>query len=84
MTSTPQSQPVVKPVGSALTLVLLSTAAFAMKGLLAKFVYATGMTVDGLLLLRFMIAMPFFWVGVYFFGKNRPGERLMKPVDLAF
>lgn len=84
MTSTPQSQPVVKPVGSALTLVLLSTAAFAMKGLLAKFVYATGMTVDGLLLLRFMIAMPFFWVGVYFFGKNRPGERLMKPVDLAW
>lgn len=48
-----------KPSGSALTLVLLSTVAFAMKGLLAKYVYATGMTVDGLLLLRFLIAMPF-------------------------
>ena len=84
MTSPAPSQAAAKPVGSALTLVLLSTAAFAMKGLLAKFVYATGMTVDGLLLLRFMIAMPFFWIGVYFFGKNRPGERAMKPVDLAW
>ena len=55
-----------------------------MKGLLAKFVYATGMTVDGLLLLRFLIAMPFFWFGVVLFGKNRPGERKIKPVDLAW
>jgi drug/metabolite transporter (DMT)-like permease len=72
------------PSGSALTIVLLATIALAMKGLLAKFVYATGMTVDGLLLLRFLIAMPFFWLGVFWFGKNRPGERKMKPVDLAW
>lgn len=76
--------PVVTPAGSALTIVLLATVALAMKGLLAKFVYATGMTVDGLLLLRFLIAMPFFWLGVVLFGKNRPGERQMKPVDLAW
>lgn len=75
---------VAKPSGSALTLVLLSTVAFAMKGLLAKYVYATGMTVDGLLLLRFLIAMPFFWIGVYLFGKHRPGERTMKPVDILW
>jgi drug/metabolite transporter (DMT)-like permease len=76
--------PVVSPASSALTIVLLATAALAMKGLLAKFVYATGMTVDGLLLLRFMIAMPLFWLGVFLFGKNRPGDRKMKPVDLAW
>ena len=75
---------VAKPSGSALTLVLLSTVAFAMKGLLAKYVYATGMTVDGLLLLRFLIALPFFWIGVYLFGKHRPGERKMKPVDILW
>ena len=75
---------VMSPAGSALTIVLLATVALAMKGLLAKFVYATGMTVDGLLLLRFLIAMPFFWLGVALFGKNRPGERKMKPVDLAW
>ena len=76
---------VAKPVaGSALTIVLLATVALAMKGLLAKFVYATGMTVDGLLLLRFMIAMPFFWLGVYLFGKGRPGERKMKPIDVGW
>ncbi|KJE35949.1 hypothetical protein UF64_07610 [Thalassospira sp. HJ] len=80
----PSLAPVVSPVGSALTIVLLATVALAMKGLLAKFVYATGMTVDGLLLLRFLIAMPFFWLGVVLFGKNRPGERKMKPVDLAW
>lgn len=84
MSSQPNSPPLVTATGSAVTLVLLATAAFAMKGLLAKFVYATGMTVDGLLLLRFLIAMPFFWLGVYFFGKNRPGERTMKPTDLAW
>lgn len=76
--------PSVSPAGSALTIVLLATVALAMKGLLAKFVYATGMTVDGLLLLRFLIAMPFFWFGVVLFGKNRPGERKIKPVDLAW
>lgn len=70
--------------GSALTLVLLATVAFAMKGLFAKFVYATGMTVDGLLLLRFLIAMPFFWLGVALFGKKRPGERKMRLTDLVW
>lgn len=80
-TTTPS---VISPAGSALTIVLLATVALAMKGLLAKFVYATGMTVDGLLLLRFLIAMPFFWLGVFMFGKNRPGERKMKPVDVAW
>ncbi|WP_258549131.1 DMT family transporter [Thalassospira profundimaris] len=69
---------------SALILVLLATCALAMKGLLAKFVYATGMTVDGLLLLRFSIAMPFFWFGVWMFGKNRPGERAMRPADMIW
>ncbi|MBX2829837.1 MAG: DMT family transporter [Rhodospirillales bacterium] len=83
MTTSPQSQPAATPAGSALTIVLLATVAFAMKGLLAKFVYATGMTVDGLLLLRFLIAMPFFWLGVFWFGKHRPGERKMKPIDLV-
>jgi len=80
----PKVQGTEKPVGSALTIVLLATLALAMKGLLAKFVYATGMTVDGLLLLRFLIAMPFFWLGVLMFGKNRPGDRKMKPVDLVW
>ncbi|MDP2698614.1 DMT family transporter [Thalassospira sp.] len=74
----------VKPSGSALTLVLLATAALAMKGLLAKYVYATGMTVDGLLLLRFLIAMPFFWIGVYLFGKHRPGDRKMQKQDIGW
>jgi drug/metabolite transporter (DMT)-like permease len=73
-----------KVARSALVLVLLATCALAMKGLLAKFVYATGMTVDGLLLLRFLIAMPFFWFGVWMFGKNRPGERAIRPADMIW
>ncbi|WP_288350446.1 DMT family transporter [uncultured Thalassospira sp.] len=82
--NTQKSANAEKPVGSALTIVLLATVALAMKGLLAKFVYATGMTVDGLLLLRFLIAMPFFWLGVMLFGKQRPGDRKMQSVDLAW
>ncbi|MCC9620258.1 DMT family transporter [Thalassospira sp. MA62] len=78
------AQSVATPTGSAIVLVLVSTVAFAMKGLLAKYVYATGMTVDGLLLLRFLIAMPFFWVGVYLFGKRRPGDRPMRARDLLW
>ncbi len=55
---------------TAITFVVLATIALAFKGVFAKFAYNAGMSVDTLLLLRFGIAAPLFWVGVYFLARH--------------
>jgi len=49
---------------SALFLVFGATIALAFKGIVAKMAYASGMTVDAVLLVRFALAVPLFWLGV--------------------
>lgn len=49
----------------ALAMVVLATIGLAFKGVFARFAYAEGMTVAMLLVLRFAIATPFFWVGAW-------------------
>ncbi|SCA57164.1 conserved membrane hypothetical protein [Candidatus Terasakiella magnetica] len=55
---------------SAILFVFISTIALAFKGVFAKFAYMADMSVDALLLLRFGIAAPLFWVGVYFMARK--------------
>ncbi len=50
--------------------VFMATIALAFKGVFAKFAYLADMSVDALLLLRFGIAAPLFWVGVYFLARK--------------
>lgn len=54
----------------AILFVFLATVALAFKGVFAKFAYMAGMNVDALLLLRFGIAAPLFWVGVRLLAKK--------------
>ena len=55
---------------SALLLVFTATVALAFKGVLARFAYAAGHGVDEVLLLRFAIAAPLFWLGVRWFARS--------------
>jgi drug/metabolite transporter (DMT)-like permease len=56
----------------AVLFVLVATLALAFKGIFAKYVYMADMSVDGLLLLRFGIAAPLFWVGVWVLARKSP------------
>ncbi|WP_315979758.1 hypothetical protein [Aliamphritea spongicola] len=57
----------------ALLMILIATAALSLKGILAKFVYAAGTDVTVLLLLRFGLAVPLFWLWYgYSRGKAKP------------
>jgi len=47
-----------------LGLVLLATLGLSFKGIFAKLAYADGISVSALLLLRFALAVPLFWLGV--------------------
>lgn len=49
---------------SALFLVFGATIALAFKGIVAKLAYGTGLSVNGVLLVRFALAAPLFWLGV--------------------
>lgn len=42
----------------------VATLALSFKGILAKFAYAAGANVDFLLVIRFLLAAPLFWIGV--------------------
>jgi len=55
---------------AAVFFVFMSTIALSFKGVFAKFAYMTGMSVDALLLLRFAIAAPLFWLGVYMLARR--------------
>lgn len=48
---------------SAVLIVFLATVALAFKGVFAKLAYWSGMGVDALLLVRFGVAAPLFWIG---------------------
>lgn len=50
---------------SGLGLVLAATLGLSFKGIFAKFAYADGISVSALLLLRFALAVPLFWVGAF-------------------
>lgn len=51
-----------------LLFVLIATVGFAIKGVIAKLAYATGLTVIGLLALRAALAVPLFWLGARWLG----------------
>jgi drug/metabolite transporter (DMT)-like permease len=54
----------------AILLVFSATIFLAFKGIFAKFAYMVDMSVEGVLLLRFGIAAPLFWIAVYYFTKG--------------
>jgi len=62
--------PIKTTENQAILFVFLATIALAFKGIFAKFAYMAGMNVDGLLLLRFGIAAPLFWVGVHIMARS--------------
>jgi len=55
---------------SAFFFVGLSTIALSFKGIFATFAYQSGMDVNALLLLRFGLALPIFWLGVWLLARN--------------
>lgn len=55
---------------TAITFVFIATVALAFKGVFAKFAYMADMGVDAVLLLRFGIAAPLFWLGVLMFARK--------------
>tara|TARA_A100001391_G_scaffold44134_2_gene25750 strand:- start:1147 stop:2046 length:900 start_codon:yes stop_codon:yes gene_type:complete len=61
---------------SGLVLVALATFAMAFKGIFARLVYQYGVSVDVLLVWRFALAVPLFWVGALWINRNRPKVRL--------
>jgi len=72
------SQPATTPANGALLLVFGATVALAFKGVVAKLAYGTGMTVDGVLFLRFAIAAPLFWLGVRWMTGGWAGSMIFK------
>ena len=65
------------PIG--LGLVAAATIGLAFKGILARLAYQAGMTVDMLLVLRFIMAAPLFWAAV--FALSRGEKRSMTSAD---
>lgn len=61
---------------SGLTLVALATFAMAFKGIFARLVYQHGVSVDVLLIWRFLLAVPLFWLGGLWLNRHRPVQRL--------
>ncbi|MBE9398004.1 DMT family transporter [Pontibacterium sp. N1Y112] len=53
----------LKPNDPSFLFVLMATIALSFKGILAKFVFAADTDVDFLMLVRFAIAVPLFWIG---------------------
>jgi len=66
--ATPSATPADSPAQSAALLVLTGTALLSVKGVVAKLAYGAGVSVDGLLLLRFGFAVPLFWLMVRLFA----------------
>ena len=60
-------------IDTASLFVFVATVALAFKGVLARFAYEAGLSVDAVLLIRFGVAAPLFWLGVRLFaGERRP------------
>ena len=63
---------------SGLALVAVATFAMAFKGIFARLVYQHGVSVDALLIWRFLLAVPLFWLGALWINRGRPKERLSR------
>ncbi|MFV8818474.1 DMT family transporter [Haliea sp. E17] len=57
---------------SGLFLVAIATLGMAMKGIFARFVYQHGVSVDALLVWRFALAVPMFWLGALWLNRHKP------------
>ncbi len=56
-------------------LAIISAVAFSAKGIFAKMLYAYGVDPISLLALRFIMALPLFWLMVWAFPSSRPSRR---------
>jgi len=63
---------------SGLALVAFATFAMAFKGIFARLVYQYGVSVDALLIWRFLLAVPLFWLGASWLNRGRPKARLSR------
>lgn len=63
---------------SGLTLVAIATFGMALKGIFARLVYEYGVSVDALLIWRFGLAVPLFWLGAAWFNRHKPRSRLQR------
>lgn len=61
---------------SGLTLVAVATLGMALKGIFARIVYQYDVSVDALLIWRFLLAVPLFWFGAAWLNRNKPPVRL--------
>ena len=61
---------------SGLALVAIATFAMAFKGIFARLVYQYGVSVDVLLIWRFVLAVPLFWLGAMWINRGREKTRL--------
>lgn len=59
-------------------LVFAAASSFAFKGILAKLSYQEGITITALLLIRFLIATPLFWIAPTFISKKANISKLTK------
>ncbi|WP_271270284.1 DMT family transporter [Aliamphritea hakodatensis] len=66
----------------ALLMIMVATAALSVKGIIAKFVYASGTDITVLLLLRFGVAVPLFWIW-YGFQRSREQVRRQAAVGMS-
>ncbi|MCW9034324.1 MAG: DMT family transporter [Rhodospirillales bacterium] len=62
----------------ALVFVFLATCALAFKGVLTKLAYTDGLDVNSLLLIRFGLAAPLFWVGVRYLTGGWTGNMRLR------
>src|SRR5690606_20148347 len=63
---------------SGITWVVLATCLLALKGILARLVYAEGVSVDTLLIWRFLLAVPFFWLGAIWLRRGEKAAPLTR------
>lgn len=70
--------PLRQRLESGLVLVALATFCLAFKGIFARLAYEDGLSVDNLLLLRFLFAVPLFLLGARWLNRGKPRVRLTR------
>lgn len=68
---------------SGIAWVLLATCLLSFKGILARLAYEQGVSVDAVLIWRFIIAVPLFWLGAIWLRKGNPAVALSRRQWLA-
>ncbi|MDX1804708.1 MAG: DMT family transporter [Alcanivorax sp.] len=66
------------PWKSGLLLVAMATFAMAFKGIFARLIYQHQVSVDALLIWRFLLAAPLFWLVAAYLNRGRPQARLTR------